>query len=55
MVGKMPRYASLTVTLAYAIVMDVVLALLPWNVVWKLNMKRSERLIVACGLSLGFL
>lgn len=35
--------------------MDFVLALLPWHVVMGLNMKRKEKLTVACGLSLGIL
>lgn len=33
--------------------MDFVLALLPWPIVMKLNMKRKEKITIACGLSLG--
>lgn len=33
--------------------MDFVLAILPWFVVMKLNMKRKEKITIACGLSLG--
>ena len=33
--------------------MDFVLAILPWPVVMKLNMKRKEKITIACGLSLG--
>lgn len=35
--------------------MDFVLAILPWHVIMGLNMKRKEKLTVACGLSLGVL
>jgi hypothetical protein len=33
--------------------MDFVLAILPWPVVMGLNMKRKEKITIACGLSLG--
>ncbi|KAJ5975539.1 hypothetical protein N7481_009246 [Penicillium waksmanii] len=32
---------------------DLAFAILPWFVVWDLNMKRKEKITVACGLSLG--
>ncbi|CAL5873401.1 uncharacterized protein PFLUO_LOCUS7680 [Penicillium psychrofluorescens] len=32
---------------------DFAFAILPWFVVWDLNMKRKEKITVACGLSLG--
>lgn len=33
--------------------MDFVLAILPWPVIMSLNMKRKEKITIACGLSLG--
>jgi hypothetical protein len=33
--------------------MDFILAILPWPVVMGLNMKRKEKITIACGLSLG--
>lgn len=39
----------------YTAFMDFALAIFPWFVLWKLNMKRKERLTVALGLSLGVL
>ncbi|KAF2124476.1 hypothetical protein P153DRAFT_132756 [Dothidotthia symphoricarpi CBS 119687] len=38
---------------AWSATMDFVLALLPWHVVINLNMKRNEKVTIACGLSLG--
>ncbi|OSS52702.1 hypothetical protein B5807_02425 [Epicoccum nigrum] len=38
---------------AWSAAMDFVLAILPWFVVMKLNMKRKEKITIACGLSLG--
>ncbi|KUJ09791.1 uncharacterized protein LY89DRAFT_711067 [Mollisia scopiformis] len=38
---------------SYTAAMDFVLAIFPWFVLWKLNMKRKERLTIALGLSLG--
>ena len=35
--------------------MDFVLALLPWQVIWKLQMKRNEKLGVALAMSMGIL
>lgn len=35
--------------------MDFSFAILPWFVVWDLNMKQKEKITVACGLSLGIL
>lgn len=34
-------------------VMDVVLALLPWPIIWKLQMKRQEKIGVAVAMSMG--
>ena len=38
---------------SWFVVADFGFAILPWFVVWDLNMKRKEKLLVACGLSLG--
>lgn len=35
--------------------MDFALAILPCFVIWRLNMKRKEKVVVASGLSLGVL
>jgi hypothetical protein len=35
--------------------MDFVLALLPWKVIWKLQMKRKEKAGVAIAMSMGIL
>ncbi|KAI8943346.1 hypothetical protein NX059_001363 [Plenodomus lindquistii] len=38
---------------AWSAAMDFVLAILPWHIVMGLNMKRKEKITIACGLSLG--
>ncbi|KAK1833996.1 hypothetical protein QBC39DRAFT_389658 [Podospora conica] len=38
---------------AYSGVMDIVLALLPWPIIWKLQMKRKEKMGVALAMSMG--
>lgn len=35
--------------------MDIVLALLPWSVVWKLQMQKKEKIEVAVAMSMGVL
>lgn len=40
---------------AYSGCMDFVLALLPWAVLWKLQMRRREKYAVAAAMSLGLL
>jgi hypothetical protein len=35
--------------------MDIVLALLPWTVIWKLQMKTPEKIGVAVAMSMGVL
>jgi hypothetical protein len=35
--------------------MDLVLAILPWTVIWKLQMKRKEKIGVALAMSMGVL
>jgi hypothetical protein len=39
----------------YSGIMDLVLALLPWTVIWKLQMKRKEKIGVALAMSMGVL
>ncbi|KAM7196143.1 hypothetical protein V8F20_007178 [Naviculisporaceae sp. PSN 640] len=46
------KYVGLTVG-TWFVVTDFGFAILPWFVVWNLNMKRKEKLLVAIGLSLG--
>ncbi|KAM0353182.1 hypothetical protein ACHAPY_002187 [Fusarium culmorum] len=38
---------------SWFVVADFAFAILPWFVIWELNMKRKEKITVACGLSLG--
>ncbi|RKU44005.1 hypothetical protein DL546_007104 [Coniochaeta pulveracea] len=38
---------------SWFVVADFSFAILPWFVVWDLNMRRKEKLLVACGLGLG--
>ncbi|KAL2811280.1 hypothetical protein BJX63DRAFT_285683 [Aspergillus granulosus] len=38
---------------SWFVAMDFAFAILPWFVVWGLNMKHKEKITVACGLSLG--
>ena len=40
---------------AWFVVADFFFAIFPWFVIWELNMKRKEKITVACGLSLGIL
>jgi hypothetical protein len=49
-----PSYST-NLTTAWFVVADFCFAILPWFVIWDLNMKRKEKLLVACGLSLGVL
>jgi hypothetical protein len=41
--------------LAWFVAADFCFAILPWFVIWDLNMKNKEKITVACGLSLGIL
>lgn len=45
----------LTNGVAYSAIVDFVLALLPWNIILKLQMKRIEKIGVAVAMSLGLL
>ncbi|KAI9737354.1 MAG: hypothetical protein M1834_009508 [Cirrosporium novae-zelandiae] len=38
---------------AYAVCIDFFLAAFPWHILWKLNMKRKEKLTIGFSLSLG--
>jgi hypothetical protein len=40
---------------AWFVAADFSFAILPWFVVWDLNMKQKEKITVAVGLSLGIL
>lgn len=40
---------------AYSGCMDFILALLPWAVIWKLQMKKREKFGIAVAMSLGVL
>jgi len=35
--------------------MEFVLALLPWKIIWKLQMKKKEKIGVALAMSMGIL
>ena len=39
----------------YSAAMDLTLALLPWTLVWKLQMKPAEKVGVAIAMSMGVL
>ncbi|KAI1422472.1 hypothetical protein F5Y12DRAFT_762757 [Xylaria sp. FL1777] len=41
------------VTAAYSGAMDILLALLPWKIIWKMDMSRKERFGAICAMSLG--
>lgn len=41
--------------LAYSAAMDVTLTLLPWKLIWGLNMKKQERIGIAVAMSCGIL
>jgi hypothetical protein len=40
---------------AYSAAMDITLALLPWTIIWKLTMRKMEKIGVAIGMSMGIL
>lgn len=50
-----PGNAKLDLFPAWFVATDFAFAVLPWFVVWDLNMKQKEKITVACGLSLGVL
>ena len=39
----------------YSAAMEFVLALLPWKIIWKLQMKKKEKIGVALAMSMGIL
>lgn len=41
--------------IAYAVAMDFIMALAPCFIIWELNMKRKEKVLIMSGLSLGVL
>jgi len=46
---------ELTNKSAYSAAMDIILALLPWKLLWTLQMKRKERIGAAIAMSMGVL
>jgi hypothetical protein len=54
---RMTRITLLTLLLSpgLIILIDFYFAFLPWNLIWKLNMPRKEKMVVSCSLSLGVL
>ena len=57
--GKCPYIDTLNnyivFSAAYSGAMDVVLALLPWKLIWKLQMRKEEKFGVAIAMSMGIL
>jgi len=53
--AKKKRGAFLISVKAYSGLMDMILALLPWKVVWSLQMKTREKIGVGLAMSLGML
>jgi hypothetical protein len=49
------RTSDITITAGYSAAMDFVLALLPWQIIWGLQMKKKEKLGVALAMSMGIL
>lgn len=45
----------LTIAAGYSGVMDLVLAILPWNIIMSLQMKTKEKIGVALAMSMGVL
>jgi hypothetical protein len=39
----------------YSGIMDFTLAMMPWKIVWSIQMRRKEKLGVAIGMSMGIL
>ncbi|RDL29797.1 uncharacterized protein BP5553_10662 [Venustampulla echinocandica] len=49
-------FASLSITVGVAsTIADFILATLPWAILWNLQMKRREKILIASSMSLGFL
>jgi hypothetical protein len=40
---------------AYSGCMDILLALLPWKMIWKLQMRKKEKFGIALAMSMGIL
>jgi hypothetical protein len=43
------------VRIAYSGVCDLLFAILPWPIIWNLQMKRKEKFAVAVAMSMGVL
>lgn len=50
-----PKDSNNRMRKGYSAAMDFVLALLPWKVIWKLQMKKKEKMGVALAMSMGIL
>lgn len=46
---------AIVLPLAYSGAQDFVLALLPWTVIWGLQMKKKEKFGIALAMSMGIL
>lgn len=49
------HFVTNSASLAWFVVADFAFATLPWFILWKLDIKRKEKVTIACGLSLGIL
>ncbi len=48
------RYLVL-ISVAYSALIDITLAILPWTVIWNLQMRRAEKIGVSLAMSMGIL
>jgi hypothetical protein len=46
---------ELTQSAVWSAIMDISLALLPWQILWKLQMRTAEKIGVGIAMSLGIL
>ncbi|KAH7040679.1 uncharacterized protein B0I36DRAFT_13841 [Microdochium trichocladiopsis] len=49
------RSAGLGIAITISGVLDMVLALFPWSIVWKLKLRKAEKLGICVAMSLGVL
>jgi hypothetical protein len=40
---------------AYSAAMDIILAILPWKIIWKLTMNKKEKIGVLLAMNMGVL
>jgi hypothetical protein len=50
-----PQRSSLTAATVYSGTLDIVLAILPWKIVWNLTINRREKLGAMVAMSMGVL